>query len=435
MKKLNRLLWITLALAFLTACEDAEPFTPNHNPVLQSYGILGNGAEANQVSTLYCSVYDEDGDSLVYFWSAPEGVLAGTSDTVLWLAPAQVSRYPIHCRVEDGRGGWVEVSFDVQVYPSRQSEYEWTIYNRDNSDLPSNLLWFVKVTREDVVWVLDENHDVTRFDGSTWLTWDVAQWDNGVGLDVDGLGNAWVTAASSYITKADGSTITQIPHGGSSWIVTVDNNDNVWVGGRGEDRQPRISKFDGTSWEHFDSSSTGFEIGYPIDMAFDSNNKLWTSSVLDTSGKLIHYDGLNWIAYDAPQTAWLGGLTIDQEDNIWMGTVSGDLAIFDQAEWKIIPGPSENTGPLSEIVIIDDQVWCSFEYWGVARANRTSAVYMGEGIWSPTFTPDNSVLPTRWPLYSIDADSEGNIWGTVWSAEWPTDSSNVSLFKISTASN
>jgi hypothetical protein len=351
------------------------------------------------------------------------------------LAPEEVSRYPVLCHVEDGRGGYVEVNFDVQVFPQYIPEYEWTIYNRDNSGLPSNLLWDVAITSDDVVWTLDESHDASRFDGTNWLTWDVASWDDGVDLAVDSQGNAWITAAASWIAKADESGFSKISHSGWSYTVAIDKQDNIWVGGRGDDRQARISKYDGTNWTHYDSSVTGTAIPEPAAITFDSNNNLWYISMNDSiwggAGILTYYDGLNWTTIEGPAPSWPGCIAIDESDRVWVGTYSGELASFFQNEWTLAPPPS-NFWPLTDIEILNEnEIWCSFEYGGIARANRHSAYLAEDAAWSPVFNTDNSIFSENPLIYSLASDSKGNIWGALWNHSWPSDSSDVALFKLS----
>lgn len=438
LKKLNSLSLLLISF-LLIACEETEPFKPNHNPEIVEFGVLGAGVESRKLGTFICLVTDEDDDSLTYTWSSPGGSFAGSGDTVMWLAPAEVSRYPVFCHVEDGRSGYVDVNFEVQVFPQYIPEYEWTIYNRDNSGLPSNLLWDVAITSDDMVWTLDESHDASRFDGENWVSWDIASWDDGVNLDVDSQGNAWVTAATNWVAKVDESGFTLISHEGWSNTITVDKEDNIWVGGTGYNRKAWISKFDGDDWTNYDSSSTGVDLPFPVSMAFDSKNNLWYVSQVrppyPDPSKLVHFNGSDWFLYDCPSVGWRGAIAIDHTDRVWVGTESGELASFYQNVWTIAPGPPDVFRMSDMEIVNNDEIWCIFESGGLARANRNSAYLAEDAAWAPIYNSDNSILPTNPYMHSVDSDSKGNIWGTMWNRSWPTDSSDVALFKLSIKSN
>jgi hypothetical protein len=54
-----------------------------------------------------------------------------------------------------------------------------------------------------------------------------------------------------------------------------------------------------------------------------------------------------------------------------------------------------------------------------------------DAAWSPVFNTDNSIFSENPLIYSLASDSKGNIWGALWNHSWPSDSSDVALFKLS----
>jgi hypothetical protein len=65
--------------------------------------------------TVSCTASDADGDSLTYTWSATDGTITGTGDSVSWEAPDTEGTYTISIEASDGHGGTVSDSCDIVV--------------------------------------------------------------------------------------------------------------------------------------------------------------------------------------------------------------------------------------------------------------------------------------------------------------------------------
>jgi predicted small secreted protein len=124
---------ILLLLSFLlfTAC--TTPGVGNNAPYITNLAANPTTIEINQTTTLTCTAYDSDGDTLTYTWNKdtteeeeedeeeedepPEderilpsafkapGTISGSGKTVAWTAPDIPGTYEINCVVSDGRGG------------------------------------------------------------------------------------------------------------------------------------------------------------------------------------------------------------------------------------------------------------------------------------------------------------------------------------------
>ena len=113
--KIWKLVFLLGVMISLQLCED-EVYSPNHHPEILSVGQLGYGIPIGWNDTLVCLASDEDGDDLVFEWTAPVGSLAGFGDTVIWFAPDTPATYPLEGRVTDGRGGYDESELLVHVF-------------------------------------------------------------------------------------------------------------------------------------------------------------------------------------------------------------------------------------------------------------------------------------------------------------------------------
>jgi len=394
----------------LLSCEESEPVKQNHSPNIQSFGVIDGGVEGGTFAILYCSVQDADNDSLEYIWTAPEGTIYGSGDTVSWKAPIEVSQYPIYCRVEDGRGGYAEINFDVQVYPNILfSESAWTFYNESNQGLPNYTIddvWSIALDELNRVWVgLDVGY-FYMFDGTDWHGWkpynDAAEIFS---VDIDSENNAWITGGT--LAKWDGGGVKEYyrrcPPGQRCLYpsgITIDEYDNVWVGFYNHSGP---SKFDGVQWTDFDS------LGLPPadDIAIDKYGDIWYTA--DSS--LVHYDHNSWTVYDGPNPSWLNSIVIDHDNHIWVITESWDLALYDGSSWTYFPVPFTVKYPMINDIVIDNNnnLWCALDE-GLAILDGTLSKNRGIGMWQTFLTDENSPLPDGW-VSSLTFDSEGNLWG------------------------
>lgn len=387
-------------LSLIMGCEEEQPQW-NHAPEIQSYGPLGIGVAAGQIDTLVCFATDEDGDSLTYTWFAPVGPIYGSGDTVFWVAPEEVSLYPIYCRVEDGKGGYAEASCNIQVFPNMLfSENVWTFYTTINSGLDNEYLWTVAIDGNDEVWTGDDNGLLTHFDGLSWKSWRIHQ-DELISIDFDSQNNVWMCAAGVVSKFSAGEISYYESQRRYANSIAIDSEENIWVAYPGEG----LSKFDGSNWIHFDSLG----LPSPWGLAIDNNNHIWYTA---DSG-LVQYDHTDWIVHEGPTPRWQGSIAIDSQNRIWMATNSNDLALFDHTGWKFFPSPFPS-GDLNSIVIDNaDNIWCSYDS-GIAILNGRLANFADFAAWQTILTPDNSPLPQYGQVSSLAFDSKGDVWGTLY---------------------
>jgi hypothetical protein len=87
----------------------------NTPPVITSLTPSATELPPSGSCTIGCAASDADGDTLTYAWSASDGSITGTGDSVSWEAPATEGTYTISVSVSDGHGGTASDSCDIVV--------------------------------------------------------------------------------------------------------------------------------------------------------------------------------------------------------------------------------------------------------------------------------------------------------------------------------
>ncbi|MFC2137232.1 cadherin domain-containing protein [Bacteroidota bacterium] len=192
-----------------------------------------------------------------------------------------------------------------------------------------------------------------------------------------------------------------IPFNGEIVSIAIDSNNNKWIGTSSKG----LLKYDGIEWVKYDSSLVGLptsSIGVVKDIRFDSNQNLWL-----ISNGLSKFDGSSWTHYTSENTnltaTYLNHLTIDQNDDIWIGTYFNGILYFKGDTFKSY-NTSNSTIPHNQIydveVDIDNNIWASTPY-GVVNYNGI--------VWSSSLNLCNSALPDH-NASKIYADKDGLIW-------------------------
>ena len=77
----------------------------NHAPTIEKLLASAGKIDLGDTTSITCTATDPDGDSLIYHWSADDGILIGGDSIVTWIAPDLTGYYFIRCQVSDNRGG------------------------------------------------------------------------------------------------------------------------------------------------------------------------------------------------------------------------------------------------------------------------------------------------------------------------------------------
>jgi plastocyanin len=87
----------------------------NNPPVISSLDANQDSIEINHYVGIYCSANDQDGDTLIFSWTANGQVIEGNNSSLSWRAPDTAGTYTITCTVNDSKGGQDRESVSITV--------------------------------------------------------------------------------------------------------------------------------------------------------------------------------------------------------------------------------------------------------------------------------------------------------------------------------
>ncbi len=181
-------------------------------------------------------------------------------------------------------------------------------------------------------------------------------------------------------------------------LVYIDRSGNKWFGtGDG------VSKFDGTDWTAYTTSSTGISIGGVGSIAEDKQGTLW----FGTSHDIYKMESGEMKKMNVTESAIMT-ICIDSVGTLWFGTFHSGVYSFDGTTWKqYYPTSNEIFVDciMSSAVDKDSSVW----FTGMYSGQTTDYLCRFDGADWTIF--DSSVIPDN-RLYSYDfaIDTEGNKW-------------------------
>lgn len=197
-----------------------------------------------------------------------------------------------------------------------------------------------------------------------------------------------------------------------------DSDGNVW-GGNGY--SGRVVRWDGTTWETFNSDLTGLDYDSPSvgEIFQDANGKMWfcsfgdgiatwengnwfnyntsnsdipsnlVSDIIEEDGKLwfsmgkrlVSFDGSTWVNNDIPDVQWnAGGLASMGNGSFFVSMVNGDpVHRFDGTDWEFFSTDNSNIGSNFQYYVekVDDQT-----FW-FGGPNGRANLYEN-GTWTPS---------------------------------------------------
>jgi len=222
-------------------------------------------------------------------------------------------------------------------------------------------------------WFGTNGYGVSKFDGTIWTTFSK---ENGLSdnyistIIVDTKGNIWFGTNNNGVTKYNDTEWSYYTEssGLADYCIyssAVDPEGNIWFG-----TYSGVSKFDGTRWITYTTDDGLIENRvYAID--FDSKGNIWFGTNMGVS----MFNGENWINYttlDGLVNSKVHAILVDCQDNVWFGT-SGNLSFNPDGTYRKPVGVSK----------FDGNEWI-------------------------TYSPKDGLSGSS--IFSLDKDSEGNIW-------------------------
>ena len=178
----------------------------------------------------------------------------------------------------------------------------------------------------------------TRFDGSTWTTYDTDDGlagDNVMAIACDSEGTVWF-GTDAGVSRFDGSTWTTYSAdngliSNSVTAIAIDDEGNVWFG-----TNSGVSRFDGAHWTNYIPIEYTFNVviegeAYPTiarSFSIDADGNIWLNTLAagGLSGSVSRFDGEDWYLYtmiEGLPEYGIYAMAIDENDNMWFATENG----------------------------------------------------------------------------------------------------------------
>lgn len=164
-------------------------------------------------------------------------------------------------------------------------DMDWTIYNPENSELPSNYILRVRKDRKDSIWAIC-NHGVAKFNGEDWDVYN---------RSVNDVFSCDTISASAFDDE-------------NAWFASVDGS----IVRRGPD-----------GWDRFDYTNSPLKRSPIYAMYVDSRGKLWAAN---SHGEIYAYKNEEWIIYNCynscvpANTGRMISIVEDKEGTLWVST-------------------------------------------------------------------------------------------------------------------
>ncbi|MCK9335595.1 MAG: T9SS type A sorting domain-containing protein [Candidatus Cloacimonetes bacterium] len=151
-------------------------------------------------------------------------------------------------------------------------------------------------------------------------------------LKQDLYGNLWVGTTDNGLLYFNGvlwsyfNTANSGIPANSVNEIDIDSFGNLWIA-----TQDNLSKFDGSTWTHWNSQNTPM-IYKLSNLEIDSANRIWMISHNYSTYKVVMFDGTSWSSWNHTNSplsdVYLTRLFIDGNDNVWITTGGTGVFVF-----------------------------------------------------------------------------------------------------------
>jgi len=292
---------------------------------------------------------------------------------------------------------WVGTDFGASHFDGAN----WTTYD-NTSGLNSNQVKSIDEDPNGGIWI-GTNLGVSHFDGANWTSYSSPNlhWSGVNATAFDSNGDKWFASPLGGTTHFDGTTFT--PYGTANGLLSqyitdilVDNQDNKWVG-----TSSGMSVLDATNTT-FTQHTRMYIMPPPdtlnpvVDIAIDGWGRIWTSIYVGylAVGGVAYWDGSQWEDFDVTDGLAgpnVKGLTIDNQNNVWVATSTGVS--------KIVPVPSAIITPEFSSVNLFPNPSNNVLYL-VNENQKIQQINMYNNLGALVYENDNNQLN-----YSIDVSS------------------------------
>ncbi|MCF7803063.1 MAG: T9SS type A sorting domain-containing protein [Candidatus Marinimicrobia bacterium] len=297
----------------------------------------------------------------------------------------------------------------------------WNTHNESNSDIPGNSVH--AILKSGGALYMGTNSGTAKLASGTWTSYET--YNSGLqqtsmtgDVAIDGNGTVWIGTGEE--SQTDGYGL--VKYDGSTWeifntsnsglpnntvlSVAVGPNGNIYAG-----TDDGLGIYDGSTWEVFEGFGSPLPEDVVVDITVESDGTAWIVTQ-DFDGGIATFDGSQWTTYTSNNTSVplddVTSIDIDGNGNAWIGTRRDGVIMFDGTTWTQYSPQSTNlTGALIHSVTVDHNniVWAGLGWdddygAGIARFDGSSWTIIGE---------QNSVYPGG-IVNDITTDASGSVW-------------------------
>jgi ligand-binding sensor domain-containing protein len=250
---------------------------------------------------------------------------------------------------------------------------------------------------------LDTEGGITRYNQGKWKTYKAESpfaHDFVMCLHEDQQQNIWAGTFGAGASMYDGKNWTKYPFLNRVRQIKSDSMNNIWIATEGG-----IWKYNWKEWVNY-GTNVGLPNQHVNDIKFDDQGNLWF--VMRNFGGVGlggagMYDGENWTFYTTQNSDIcsddLLALAIDDENNVWFGSDTSGVSMYDGDGFTHYEPPS---------VIRDIEVDKNGNIW-VATAIKEKSTYMYDGSNWTKYNPSNSGIH-QYHINTIAVDSNNCVW-------------------------
>ena len=283
-------------------------------------------------------------------------MIAFDSDTQLFtlqpqnLNPGEVIALPGTDCIDDANNFWAfryTNSGNIYSLDYRTPSGNWITPAQPPSNT-ENDIWAFKAYGNGNALMIDGNSNVWKFNGSNWQSYGI--WRDGgfsYGLDIDDIGNVWVTGIGGAAKRDAQSGVWQrfrITNTSqlTYWVedITIDIAGNVWMAGNAGPGVGGFQKFDGTRWTGHNEFTygTGHPFPFPTDNAEvlyyrPSNGNIVVNPMFNN---LYEWNGSSYTSLNY-SNARSQGVVEDSQNRLWSIGEYYDLKYFSNNIWTSVP--------------------------------------------------------------------------------------------------
>lgn len=237
--------------------------------------------------------------------------------------------------IEDEDYFWI-ASSKSGLIKWNKSGSETTFFNKTNSGLLSSKLLCLYKDNQNNIWIGTEDLGIIKFDGTTWINYNVSNSDIPVNhvtaITGDDNGSIYIGTYQGGAAKLYGGNSWEVYNTSTSGIaenniqsIVIGNDGKVYFG------WTNLSILDGTSWQTFDYNDMGSSDYWG--MTKDNEGNIWMASYFYGIAK---YDGSEFTVYNTSNsnlpTNNYRDIYVDENNHIWLASAGEGLIKFDGTE-------------------------------------------------------------------------------------------------------